>query len=279
MFLCLLFDYVYPKNNLMKKWMSKFFLVLLMVSCVKVPISGRRQMNWHSEQELIQMSKQQYDAFLAFSEVINYGSQLEMVKRVGGRIADAAEVFLTKTKASGRLQGFNWEFNLVRNDQLNAWCMPGGKICFYTGILSVTQDETGLAVVMGHEIAHAIARHGNERMSKSGLVNVGAQVLDVATNQQSESARTLLLNAYGVGTTVGYVLPFSRMHESEADMMGLVFMQLAGYEASEAINFWKRMGEKGTNGPAFLSTHPTDESRVRKIKDFIQSDDFWVHTH
>ncbi|MFT6716332.1 MAG: putative Zn-dependent protease [Saprospiraceae bacterium] len=263
----------------MKKILPLIFLMVMLFSCTRVPISGRKQMNLLSEQSLIEMSKEQYAEFLSESEVITYGEEVEMVKRVGAKMAKATELFLKQVNALDRVKGFEWEFNLVQNGQLNAWCMPGGKICFYSGILQVTQDETGLAVVMGHEIAHAIARHGNERMSKGGVVNLGGQVLDVAISQQSEAARYLLLNAYGIGTTVGYVLPFSRKHELEADMMGLVFMQLAGYDASKAVDFWKRMSENGASVPEFLSTHPNDETRVQKIREFLESDDFWKYTH
>ncbi|MFT6745993.1 MAG: putative Zn-dependent protease [Glaciecola sp.] len=263
----------------MKKLILFSVLSVMLFSCTRVPVSGRKQMNLLSEQELIGMSKKQYSEFLASSDVVTYGENMDMVKRVGDKMAKATEEFLKKTNGLKRVQGFEWEFNLVQDDQLNAWCMPGGKICFYTGILSMTQDEEGLAVVMGHEIAHAIARHGNERMSKGGMVNLGGQVLSVAISQQSEVAQDLLLNAYGVGTTVGYVLPFSRKHELEADMMGLVFMQLAGYDATKAVGFWERMGENGAEVPEFLSTHPNDAKRVAKIDEFLKSDDFWRYTH
>ena len=155
--------------------------------------------------------------------------------------------------------------------------MPGGKICFYTGILDVCQDETGIAVVMGHEIAHAIARHGNERMSKGAMVNLGGQALGVAISQKSEAAQTLLLQTYGVASQVG-MLKYSRNHELEADMMGLVFMQLAGYDAQKAVDFWKRMAANGSGGLEILSTHPSDETRVAEIEKFLASEDFKKYT-
>ena len=263
----------------MKNIISFTFLLVLLISCARVPISGRKQMNLLSERELIEMSKKQYTEFLANSDVVTSGENMKMVKRVGEKMAKATEEFLTKTNGLKRVQGFEWEFNLVQNDEMNAWCMSGGKICFYTGILNMTLDETGLAVVMGHEIAHAIARHGNERMSKGGMVNLGGQVLSVAVSQQSDAAQYLLLNAYGIGTTVGFVLPFSRKHELEADMMGLVFMRLAGYDATKAVDFWKRMGADGAEVPEFMSTHPNDEKRAQKISEFVESDEFWRHTH
>lgn len=268
----------FNKTDIMKKIIA-FCLVLLLAACARVPISNRKQVNLLAESELIEMSKVEYNSFLSQHQVVNYGEQYEMVKRVGEKLAAAATEFLDKEHKLHRVQGFEWEFSLVESNELNAWCMPGGKICFYTGILDVCQDEQGVAVVMGHEIAHAIARHGNERMSKGGMVNLGGQILDVAISQQSESARYLLLNAYGIGAQVGYILPFSRKHELEADMMGLVFMKLAGYDVNEAEDFWKRMSEKGGSVPEFLSTHPNDEKRAQEIRDFINSDDFRHYTN
>lgn len=252
-------------------------IVFLLAACAQVPISGRKQMNLNSEQDLIAMSKTEYDKFLASSDVVQYGSQKEMIQNVGQKLAAATEQFLATQHASKRLEGFEWEFNLVNSDQLNAWCMPGGKICFYTGILDVCQDETGIAVVMGHEIAHAIARHGNERMSKGAMVNLGGQALGVAISQKSEAAQTLLLKTYGVASQVG-MLKYSRNHELEADMMGLVFMQLAGYDAQKAVDFWKRMAANGSGGLEILSTHPSDETRVAEIEKFLASEDFKKYT-
>ncbi len=262
----------------MKKGAVLLILCAVFMGCSRVPISGRKQLSLVAESELISMSNEHYQGFLAESEVVTSGDQAEMLQAVGLKLAKATELFVKKYNASSRINGFEWEFTLVRNDQLNAWCMPGGKICFYTGILDVTEDETGMAVVMGHEIAHAIARHGNERMSKGALVNAGGQALDVAVSQKNEAARSLLLNAYGIGTQVGVMLPFSRLHELEADKMGLVFMQLAGYDATKAVDFWKRMSAKGAGGPEFLSTHPSDESRISEIEKFLNSTDFKKYT-
>lgn len=236
-------------------------------------------MHLMDEARLIQMSSKEYSGFLAANEVVDYGAQAEMVKRVGNKLALATEKYLKEHNGSNRVKGFDWEFNLVRSEQMNAWCMPGGKICFYTGILDMTQDETGLAVVMGHEIAHAIARHGNERMSKGSMLNVGGEVLNVALSGNSDITRGLWLYAYGVSANVGVMLTYSRKHELEADMMGLVFMQLAGYDAKKAVDFWKRMAEKGGDVPEFLSTHPNDEKRAQKISEFLNSDTFLQHTH
>lgn len=246
---------------------------IAILSCTKVPISGRKQMNLLPESDLIVMSAEEYNKVLSSSDVANYGDQMEMIKRVGQKLSTATETFLAAQNQSKRLEGFKWEFNLINSPEVNAWCMPGGKICFYTGILDICEDETGVAVVMGHEIAHAIARHGNERMSKGSLVNFGGQALGVAVSQKSDAARALLLNAYGVGAQVG-MLKYSRSHELEADMMGLVFMQLAGYDARKAIDFWKRMAANGSGSLEILSTHPSDERRVSEIEQFLNSPDF-----
>ncbi len=186
------------------------FLVLLVLfsACTKVPISDRKQMNLMPESSLISMSNQEYKAFLNTNKVVQNTADAEMVKKVGKKIAESATLYLKKHNGSKRVAGFNWEFNLVNNAEKNAWCMPGGKICFYTGILPYTLDETGMAVVMGHEIAHAIARHGNERMSSNALINLGGAALNVAITEQTKEAKDLMLNAYGVSATVGYLLPF-----------------------------------------------------------------------
>ena len=254
-------------------------MLLLLSACVKVPISGRKQMNLLPEASLIDMSKQEYASFLSQSQVLNYGPEVDQVRTVGNKLKEATIQFLTKEHALDRVAGFEWEFNVVQSEELNAWCMPGGKICFYTGILDVTQGETGVAVVMGHEIAHAVARHGNERMSKATMVELGGTALNIAVSEQTEQARALMMNAYGIGATLGVMLPFSRKHELEADMMGLVLMQLAGYDAKEAISFWERMSAAGGEVPEFLSTHPSGQTRIQEIKEFLNSDKFYRLTH
>ena len=194
-----------------------------------------------------------------------------MVKSVGGKIKSAVEKYMKSNNISDRLNGYKWEFNLVEDEQVNAWCMPGGKVVVYTGILPVTKDETGLAVVMGHEIAHAIAEHGNERMSQQLLQQAGAVGLMVATKEESAETQALWLSVYGVGTTIGFLFPYSRTHESEADHLGLIFMAMAGYDPHEAPEFWKRMaaGKQGGSLPEFLSTHPSDQTRINDITSWI----------
>ncbi len=200
----------------------------------------------------------------------NNDDRAAMVKRVGDRIAKATEAYLKQKGNSKRIEGYKWEFNLVNDNTVNAWCMPGGKVVVYTGILQYTQDEDGLAVVMGHEIAHAIARHGNERMSQGLMVELGGVGLAVASQNQPQQTQALFMTAYGLGTAVGAVLPFSRLHESEADEMGLAFMAMAGYNPEKAVDFWTRMSKSGGGAPPeFLSTHPSHETRIKKIKEYL----------
>lgn len=250
-------------------------LFFIAISCTKVPITQRKQMNLLSETSLISLSTKEYANFISQSKVIQNSADAALVKKVGQKLAESATAFLKSNNQIKRVQGYQWEFNLVENKEKNAWCMPGGKICFYTGILPYTKDETGMAVVMGHEIAHAIARHGNERMSSNTLINIGGAALNVAITEQNQQARDLLMSAYGVSASLGYLLPFSRVHELEADQMGLVFMQLAGYDAKKAIDFWKRMSQQESKNLEFLSTHPNDQKRIEEIEKFITSDQFY----
>ena len=214
------------------------------------------------------MSVQQYSAFLAQHHVQSNTPDAVMVNRVGRNIQNAV-IGLAKKKGFSKItKEFKWEYNLVQDDLVNAFCMPGGKIVIYTGILPITQNENGLAIVMGHEVAHAIARHGNERMSQMLAAQAGLIALDVflATKTDKEK-RDLFMTAAGLGFTVGVLLPFSRKHESEADELGLIFAAAAGYDPSEGIAFWTRMAAKGGAGaPEFLSTHPSHETRINDIK-------------
>ena len=267
------------KKSPMKITLYLPILFVLIYACTKVPISGRKQMHLLPEASLIEMSNEEYASFLNNSQVLNYGPQVDQVKSVGAKLKKATEAFLKKEGAMDRIAGFTWEFNVVESPELNAWCMPGGKICFYTGILEITENEAGTAVVMGHEIAHAVARHGNERMSKATMVELGGTALNIAVAEQSEQARALMMSAYGVGANLGLMLPFSRKHELEADMMGLVLMQLAGYDAHVATAFWERMSAAGGEVPEFLSTHPSGQTRIQEIKSFLNSDQFYRLTH
>ncbi|WP_029163983.1 M48 family metallopeptidase [Anaerophaga thermohalophila] len=259
----------------MKK-MNKLFLWSLLVfsaflmSCSTVPITGRKQMNLLPESEIMAMSLSQYSDFLSQNKLSEDKENVEMVHRVGNRIAQAVEKYFTEHGMSDRLNNFEWEFNLVEEDTPNAWCMPGGKVVVYTGILPITENETGLAVVMGHEIAHAVARHGNERMSQQLTVQGLGTALAIAIDEKPEQTKNLFMAAYGLGSQLAYVLPYSRTHETEADQMGLIFMAMAGYNPQEAVDFWQRMSELGgEKPPEFLSTHPTDETRINNLKKFM----------
>lgn len=254
----------------MRKTFATWLTLVLLIGCSTVPISGRRQMNLYPESTMIEMSVAAYDEFLTESEVLgDYNSQAKMVKDVGDKIAAAVEVYMADINQKKRIKGFVWEFKLVDDPTVNAWCMPGGKVVFYTGIMPICEDETGVAVVMGHEIAHAVARHGNERMSQGVLINGGGVALDVLTSENPGLARDLLLQSYGIGSALG-TLAYSRNHESEADKLGMVFMALAGYDPREAAEFWKRMAQIGGQAPPeFLSTHPSNQSRIEDINEFL----------
>ena len=246
------------------------FALFFLVSCSKVPITGRKQLNILPESEMMSMSLTAYQDFLKESKVVpSTDKRAIMMKEVGGKIAAAAEKFLKSKGKSNRVKGFQWEFNLVDDPTVNAWCMSGGKVVFYTGILPITQDEKGLAVVMGHEIAHAIARHGNERMSQQLALQGGGMTLQVLLAQEPEMTQTLLLQSYGVAATLGS-LKYSRTHETEADKMGLVFMAMAGYDPQAAPAFWGRMSANGgAKPPEFLSTHPHDDTRINDLNEFM----------
>jgi len=240
---------------------------MLAWSCSSVPITGRKQLSLVSESEMQTMSYQQYDQFLKENKLSTDAQSTAMVKRVGTRIEHAVEAYMNSHNMKDQLAGYKWEFNLVENKEVNAWCMPGGKVVVYTGILPLTQDENGLAVVLGHEISHAVARHGTERMSQ-GLIAQGlGTALSVAVAKEPAQTQQLWMTAFGVGAQVGVLLPYGRTQESEADHLGLIFMAMAGYDPHTAVPFWERMAKQGgSKPPEFLSTHPADETRIRDIE-------------
>ncbi len=244
---------------------------VLFVSCSTVPITGRSQLSLIPDSEMLAMSFQQYDLFLDESKISNDLEAVEMVQRVGRNIQHAVEKFMREKKLSDRLEGYNWEFNLIESEQVNAWAMPGGKVVVYSGILPVAQDDTGLAVILGHEIAHAIAEHGNERMSQELLRQAGAVSLMVAMNSKPAQTKALWLGIYGAGTQLGIMLPYGRTQESEADHLGVIFMAMAGYDPHAAPEFWQRMSvvREGDPPPEFLSTHPSDETRMNNLNSWI----------
>lgn len=245
--------------------------IFLLLSCSTVPITGRQQLSLVSSSTLNGMSFQQYREFLSQHKVIKGTREADMVQKVGRRIQGAVEDYCRANNLSSRLEGYQWEFNLVEDAEVNAWCMPGGKVVVYSGILPVTQDEEGLATVLGHEIAHAVANHGNERMSQSLLINMGGITLGTALSTQPVATQQLFSALYGMGSEVGLMLPYSRLHESEADHLGLIFMAMAGYDPNSAIAFMERLrtSNKKASPPAFLSTHPADATRINAMKQVI----------
>jgi predicted Zn-dependent protease len=242
----------------------------LIAACATVPITGRKTINLIPADTINSMSFQQYSDFLSSNKLSDDAEKSATVKRVGVKIQKAVETYFEQNNLSHHLKGYEWEFNLVEDSTINAWCMPGGKVVIYTGILPVTKDETGLAVVMGHEIAHAVANHGNERLSQGLVVNMGGLALSRALESKPKETQQLAMLAFGVGAGVGVLLPYSRLHESEADHLGLIFMAMAGYDPNEAVAFWERMAaDKSGAPPEFLSTHPSDETRINKIKELL----------
>ena len=251
----------------MKRFVFPVLLVIL-VGCTTAPITGRRQIKLVSERQMIAQSAASYGTVIAEGPLSTDKQQVELVQQVGERIAAAVELYFKNQGQSELLAGFDWEFNLIDKDVPNAWCMPGGKVAFYTGILPYTQDEAGLAVVMGHEIAHAVVGHGTERVSHH-LLQAGIGGLLGYATKDSEYQEAIMLT-YGVGTHIGGILPYSRLHENEADRLGLIFMAMAGYDPNAAIGFWQRMAASDSAAPPeFLSTHPADETRIRKMRQYM----------
>ncbi len=258
----------------MKPRHEKSLVVVLLLgtlvfwSCSTVPVTGRRQLNIIPGSTMLSMSSQQYGDFLKTNKVSSNQEATQMVNRVGNRIRTAVEQYMAQNNLSSRLQGYNWQFNLVESKEVNAWCMPGGKVVVYTGILPVTRDEVGLSVVLGHEIAHAIAEHGNERMSQGLIAQFGGMALEQVLKEKPAETKQLWMSAFGVGVQYGALLPFSRTQESEADRLGLIFMAMAGYDPNAALDFWQRMAAQsgGSAPPEFLSTHPSDQTRINDIR-------------
>lgn len=244
-------------------------LLIFSSGCSEVAVTGRKQLNLVPDSVINRMSFQQYSEFIAQSKISSDTSKHQMVTRVGTRIQKAVEQYCAENNLSDRIAGYKWEFNLIEDDAVNAWAMPGGKVVVYTGLLPVAQNEEGLAVVMGHEIAHAVAKHGSERMTQGLIVEFGGMALSTAMSKYPDQTKNLFMQSYGMGTQVGVLLPYSRVHETEADRMGLIFMAMAGYNPNAAILFWERMAAaKGdaAGPPEILSTHPSDQTRINNLK-------------
>ncbi|HMD80809.1 MAG TPA: M48 family metallopeptidase, partial [Anaerolineales bacterium] len=250
---------------------SFIVLACLCFACATVPVTGRKQLSLVPNEEIIAQSAVEYKKVLAQSKLSSNQEQVAMIRSVGSRIEKAVESYMAQKGLSAELNGFAWEFNLIEDDKTaNAWCMPGGKVAFYTGILPICKDETGVAIVMGHEVAHAIANHGRERMSEAMLANGLLGSLSSAMGQNPSLTQQLLLQSLGIGAQVG-MLKFSRENESEADHIGLIFMSMAGYDPREAPKFWERMQSMSGGGapPEWLSTHPSHTTRIRDLEKWI----------
>jgi predicted Zn-dependent protease len=253
-----------------------FYIMAVMLCCLyackTVPVTGRKQLNLVPNSMIQALAFSQYDSVVKVSATLSQNDErAQMVTRAGTKIQQAVEMYLQQNNMSKEIKNFKWEYNTINENIVNAWCMPGGKVVVYTGLLPVTQNEAALAVVMGHEIAHAIARHGNERMSTGLLMSFGGLVLEEALKEKKQETQLLFLGLYMVGSKLAIELPNSRMQESEADKLGLIFMSMAGYNPDEAVPFWQRMAaeNKGNKLPQFLSTHPSDETRIKKLTELI----------
>ncbi|MDR0384580.1 MAG: M48 family metallopeptidase [Prevotellaceae bacterium] len=252
-----------------KNFRNLLVISLIVAGCSTVPMTGRKQLNIISNDEILASSFQQYDEYIRTAPVSKDRQKTDLVIKVGKRIAAAVEQYMKNNGIEDQISDFKWEFHLVADATPNAFCMPGGKIVVYEGILPYTQDETGLAVVLGHEVAHAVAKHSNERMSQQMVLSLGGEAVNIAVSKKSDMVKELAPAIYGLGSQYAIMLPYSRSHESEADHMGLIFMAMAGYDPAMAESFWLRMSQSGSKTPEFLSTHPSDQTRVSKIRSWL----------
>ena len=257
----------------MKKIFNLLLITCLLTGCVLNLVTGRKQLTLVNDADLRLLAVSQYNTFLSENKALSPGTSRDaaIVDHVGARIANAITKYYASEEKKSVLEGYAWEFNTIDDKKVvNAWCMPGGKVVVYTGLLPVTQNETALAIVLGHEIAHSVAKHGNERMSQAMVQQLGGMALEVALAQKPQETQDLFMMSYGIGSEVGAMLPWSRQQETEADQYGLIFTAMAGYDPREAIPFWERMAKAGGGSPPeFLSTHPSDATRLRKLKQFM----------
>ncbi len=238
----------------------------MLSSCGSVPLTGRRQVLLVSDREVFEAGLTQYNQYMADAKLSSDSKSAAMVLAVGKKLAAATESYLVANGLKSELSNFMWEFNLVESDEVNAFCLPGGKIVVYEGLLSVARTESELAVALGHEIGHAVAKHSNERVSQQIMTNYGMAILSEALSQKSMAVQAIGASVFGLGAQVGVMLPYSRKHEYEADFMGIVFMEIAGYDSESAIDFWTKMASGGGNTNDFLSTHPSDSKRISEIR-------------
>ena len=255
----------------MKKLVIIIGIVAIVFACSTNPFTGKSTLALVSNSEILPSAFQQYNQFLTENKVITGTTDAKRVETVGTKIKVAAEKWLNANGQAGYLNDYKWEYKLVEDKAVNAWCMPGGKIVFYTGILPICKDDAGMATVMGHEVSHALANHGQQRMSAGLLQQLGGAGVAAAVGSKSSQTQQLAMTAYGAATQYGGMLPFSRNHESEADMIGLTLMAIAGYNPDNAVAFWQRMSANsgGQAPPEFMSTHPSDATRIAHIKSLI----------
>jgi len=249
------------------KLLIVLFILTSIVACTTVKITGRKQLNLVPNSQIFPASFAQYDGFLKEHKVSSDVAQSERIKRIGNRLIDAVEKYYKKNGWEKDLEGYQWEVNLVEDPQMNAFCMPGGKIVYYTGLLKVTTTDDEIAAVMGHEIAHALANHGAERMTMSYGQQLGAVLTMLATAKAKPEDQQKWMAIYGYGSQLGVMLPYSRKHESEADKIGQIIMAIAGYDPEAAVDVWVKMSQMGgEQPPEFLSTHPSHETRMENLK-------------
>ena len=254
-----------------KSFIALILISLMMYSCSTVPISGRKRVNFVSDAQVLPTSFAQYTGFLAQHNLSNDVAKTQQIKEVGSRISKAVDRYMRANGMESEANSYRWEFNLVEDKTVNAWCMPGGKVVFYTGILPIAKNVNGIASIMGHEIAHAFAKHGQERMSTGTIAQLGGMATQIATGMAIKDPRKAQMwnMAYGLTSQLG-MLKFSRTHETEADRLGLVFMLMAGYDGEEAAKVWVRMGQTGgQQPPEFMSTHPSHERRIADLTAFL----------
>jgi predicted Zn-dependent protease len=251
----------------MKKITALLAILFLLTSCGSVPLTGRRQLLLVSDSELVTASLTQYNDYMKTVTLSTDRAKTATVEQVGRRISTATETYLKQNGLESELANFQWEFKLVKDNQVNAFCMPGGKIIVFEGLLPLTASDDELAVVIGHEVAHAIAKHRNERMSQGLLAQYGAAIVNEALHTKSAAIQTLGNTVFGLGAQLGVMLPYSRQHEYEADYIGMILMTLAGYNPESALSFWQKMSAGGSgSGSDFLSTHPSDANRIAEIQ-------------
>jgi predicted Zn-dependent protease len=246
-------------------------ILALVISCAKNPFTGKSTLALVGNNEIFPSAFQQYSQFLTENKVITGTADAKRVENVGTKIKVAAEKWLNANGQSGYLNDYAWEYKLVDDKAVNAWCMPGGKIVFYTGILPICKNDAGMACVMGHEVSHALANHGQQRMSAGLLQQLGGAGVAIAVGGKSQETQQMAMTAYGAATELGGMLPFSRNHETEADRIGLLLMAIAGYNPDESIAFWERMSTNagGNKPPEFMSTHPSDATRIANLQALI----------